>query len=260
MSILLRQPKIQVAIALVLIYITAFIHYPTFTTLTVLILSVGLMALFDLLLCYIKNNLFFFPSAAIVTGLILTLIIDPSVPWYYITLIAALSMTIKNLVRISNRHIFNPIAIGLFLAAILLDRHLVAWWGVSFQNINQLTIRNILFFLILLLPGLVSAYRLRKYYSIITFILTTILISQIFYTGFSLQGIVGTLLTPSFIFFALVMLPEPMTSPVRHKMQILYGMVVAIASFALSIPRLDIPVDPLVFGLLVGNLVFFKMR
>lgn len=249
-------PKVQLIIALLLIYLTAFAYYPSPTTLYLLAACVGFTTLFDLLCTYLRRNVFFVPYAAIITGLIIALLIDPSTNVFHIATVTAVAMAVKNFVRFSGRQIFNPAASGLLVG--LLFGQYTAWWGVSFQTINQLTLQNFIFFCILLLPGFVSGVVLRRYYSTIAFILTTIFVTQALSPTPSLTSILGTLINPALLFFALVMLPEPMTSPVNYKRQILYGVFVAILPFLFSQPW--IAIDRLIFSLLIGNVTFFKRR
>lgn len=266
MTSFLRVPKVQLTLTLILIYLTVFRLYPVVQSLYVLILSLGSVVLFDLLFTFIRKRTFFIPFAAIATGLIIALIIDPDAKWYQISMVSGIAMGTKNFIRISNRHIFNPAAIGLFVGGLIFSQY-VSWWGVSFQNIRQFTFLNLALFLILLSPGLVSALRMRRVYSIVTFILTYTILSHILSFTLSIQSIVNKLLDPGILFFSLVMLPEPMTSPVNPKRQVLYAVIVAsiaqlIAFSPISSTLTDRGLLPDLFipALLLGNLLFFKFR
>ncbi len=72
---------------------------------------------------------------------------------------------------------------------------------------------------------------------------------------------------PTVLFFAIVMLPEPMTSPIRPKLQIAFGITVAVLAILLSHPwvTLHIPIvaslpDPLIIALLISNATFFNRK
>lgn len=236
---ILNIPKVQLVLILLALYATAAVKFPNSTTLFLFLACVGFTVCFDLLFTYLKSRILFVPYAAIVTGLIMALIIDRSSTWFYIATAAAIAMGIKNFVRVDGRHIFNPAASGLFLLGLLFHQY-VSWWGVSLQNI--------IFFLILLLPAIISFFRFKKYYSILAYIFSSTVISRFLLT----------VLDPTILFFATVMLPEPMTSPVNYKKQIIYGALVAIIPFVLTIPLVG--GDPLLLALLLGNLIFFKNR
>ncbi|MBI2018810.1 RnfABCDGE type electron transport complex subunit D [Candidatus Daviesbacteria bacterium] len=244
----LSIPKVQLVLILFLLYATAAIKFPNVNTLFLLFVCVGFNVTFDLLFTLIRKRTFFIPLAAMVTGLIMALIIDRSSTWLYIATAAAIAMGIKNFVRVDNRHILNPAASGLFLSGLLFNQYL-SWWGVSFQTVTQINLSNIIFFLILLSPAIISFFRFKKYYSILAYIFSSTVISQLLLSNFSL-------LDPSILFFAIVMLPEPMTSPVNYKKQIIYGALVAVLPFLFAIPLVSN--DPLLPSLLLGNLIFLK--
>lgn len=216
---LLKIPKVQLALMLLLINLKA----PYLA-----VICVVFTVFFDLVLTYLKSKTFFIPWSALVTGLIIALIISPNALWYQVAVICALAMAGKNFLRINNRHLFNPAALGLFLGGIFFNLN-VSWWGVSG-----------VVFLILLLPGYVSFYKMRRFGSILSFLVFYNLLS-----GFKI------LLDPTTIFFALVMLPEPMTSPFDLKKQILYGAIVATAALVLS--YFPVFPDVLIPALLLGN-------
>lgn len=240
----LKIPKIQLTITLLFIYLSS-IRSAILPNFYLLLMCVGLAIFFDLLFTFLRRRTLFMPWAALVTGLIIGLIIDPKALWYQVAIICVLAMASKNFLRIGGKHIFNPAATGLFLGGVIFNLP-VSWWGGSFQNITLPNLGNFLSFAILLLPAYVSVWRLRRFGSILSFLLIYGLFSR-----FSL------LFDPTTIFFALVMLPEPMTSPFDLKKQIFYGTIVAAAALILS--RFPIFPDVLVPALLLGNVFnFFK--
>lgn len=264
MPYVLKIPKVQLIITLLLIYTSAFIEFPSVKTLFPLFFGVGFCVIFDLLFTYFRKKVLFIPYAAIATGLIMSLIINQSAGIFQIALSSSLAMGIKNFLRISGRHIFNPVATGLFLSSLIFGDY-IGWWGVSFQYIKTFNLQDLIFFLILLSPLLVSGLRLKKYYAIFTYLLVNTIFSH--FSIPSLHSFISTLLNPSVLFFAIVMLPEPMTSPVKVKNQVIYGVLIAAVPFIFAITPLSeifagnsIAFDPLLSTLLFGNLIFFKNR
>lgn len=252
----MRTPKAQLAVLLLGIYLTTSAQFPVSLTAPVVALSVGSCVIFDLLWTFLKRRAIFLPLGAIVTGLIVGLVIDPQTGWFQIVSVAAIAMAVKVSVRISGRQVFNPAAAGLFVAGVLW-RGGFGWWGVSFQRPTLLDPWNIVAFSLLLLPTFVSFYRLRRVGSGASFLIADAL----------LTGVRQTILNPAVLFFAIVMLPEPMTSPVRPKSQVLYGITVAILTSLLSAPSLytllggyGLFPDILTPALLVGNLLFVRHR
>lgn len=243
---LLNIPKVQLSLLLALAYLSALAKYPGANTVYMLLASTGFCVLLDLVFTYIRKRQLFIPFAAIVTGLIITLVADLNAKWYEIALICAVAMASKNFLRVSGRHIFNPAGFGLIVSGLLLNLP-VSWWGASFQNLQ-----NLLPFLILISPSFVSAYRMRRFVSILTFLIT--------YTAFSVNPTGFS--DPTVLFFALVMLPEPMTSPIDYKRQALYGGMTGVLAYLLSANTFiaGLLPDVLIPSLLLGNLLFFKFR
>lgn len=235
MPAFLKIPKVQLALILLLIYLSALKQYPTLSNLYLAFICVGFTIFFDLLFTYIRRRVLFLPLSALVTGLIIALVVDPNALWYQLAFICAVAVAAKNFVRLSGKHIFNPAGAGLFLGAVIFNVP-ISWWGAS-----------LLPFYILLLPGLISALQLRRFGSVLSFLLI-----------YSLSSTFSLLTDPTTIFFALVMLPEPMTSPFDLKKQVFYGVIVA--AFTLVFSQLPIFPDALIPALLLGNVFnfFFK--
>ncbi|OGH10588.1 MAG: hypothetical protein A2857_06890 [Candidatus Levybacteria bacterium RIFCSPHIGHO2_01_FULL_36_15] len=265
MNLFLKLPKGQMVLFLFFIALSALIEHPKLLNFYIIFASVLFTIFFDLLFTYFRSKKLFVPYAAIVTGIITGLIVNSSLSLYQIPLVCALSMGIKNFARVGNRHIFNPAGSGLVFGSIILGTH-ISWWAVSFQNIFSLQAKYIFSFLLLLAPVFVSGLKMKRYYAILSFLTLYTIFSQIVsLKSFSGESFLNTFFDPTVLFFSIVMLPEPMTSPVNSKRQILYAGFVALISQLISLPILGnsiiqtIP-DPLVSALLLGNLVFFKYR
>lgn len=261
MQNILNAPKTQLSLLLLLILLSSFIHSPSITLVKTLILALTSTIISDYLFIKLRRLPFFPPTAAIVSGLIISLLCSPALPWFEAPIAGIFAMFSKNFLRIDH-HIFNPAGFGL-LATGLLFNHGVSWWGVSFQQL-KLGHGDFIYFMILLLPILVSAYRMRRYRIIFSFLLAYLLLSL----GLNPKLSVVNIPDPTILFFAFVMLPEPMTTPNKHGLQILFGLVIALMSVVVSYPfdlggpssiTASIP-DPLIFSLLVGNMLFFKLR
>lgn len=251
MRIPLTVPKVQMALALLLIYFVTFFHLPNITSLVSLILAVSLTVGFDYLFLKIRKIEPFLLSAAIVSGIIIGLLFDPGLPVYELVTVCFLAIVSKNFIRISGKHVFNPAGFGLFLGGAIFG-YSVSWWAVSFQQLQINNLSSIFYFLVLISPAYVSFYRMRRYLITLPFLFVYVLSLAIFRQSINLNSIFSLLLDPTVLFFSLVMLPEPMTSPQRRSLQVGYGVLVAILSSLISF------VDPLIGGMLLGNLIFFK--
>lgn len=256
MTQFLKQPKVQLALILFLIASTAVFSRPTASTVLVFLLAIGFNLLFDWLFLALRRIKLFLPWAAIVSGLIIGLLVNPKTPWYQIATICALAMAGKNFLRISGKHVFNPAGTGLLLAGVLFGQT-VSWWGVSFQSVTpRLSLLKLFSFGILCLPFFISGLRMKRSLSIFSFLLTYHLVSTLFLLpSFALQKFFVTLFDPTVLFFSLVMVPEPQTSPLSPKKQVLSGILIALLSRTRILSGI-LP-DPFTAALLAGNLIFF---
>lgn len=268
MKVLRTNAKAQIAVLLFIFFLITLSHLPFSQTiyLLLLLLCVGFTVSADLLFGYLRIRKFFIPYAGIVTGLILTLIIDTGAVWYQILFIAASAMAIKNFFRISGRHVFNPAASGL-LAGWFAFGLSPSWWGASLYSSNVFALPNILVYLGVLAFAYVSWYRLKRYYAVLSFLLVFAVGFELFSSAFSIASFVATITSVGMLFYAFIMLPEPMTSPVRRERQLLYGSTVAIISVvfvfviskALTAQGIGVP-DSSIIALLIGNFLFFRYR
>ena len=217
--------------ALAAIWLASFFHTGEIKLLLALLLSLAATIGSDFLFARLRGKPFFFPSAAMVSGIIIALLVSP---WYQIFLTGLLAMLAKNFLRVGDRHIFNPAAFGLLAGGIILGQN-ISWWGVSWQ---QLTNYPLALF-ILLIPFLISALRMRRYFIQLAFLSLIILFG-------------ASLLDPTLLFFVAVLLPEPMTTPAKPIVQLAFGVIVALLSLIPYFP------DPLLFALLASNMLFFK--
>lgn len=237
-----KAPKIQMAVALIAIFFTSLLHVGKINLLFLLFFSTAATIGSDFFFLKLRGKPLFFPSAAIVSAIIIVLVVPPNSPWNQVFLFGFLAMLSKNFLRVTEHHIFNPAAFGLLVGGIIL-RQSISWWGVSWQQLTS----SPLAFIILLTPLLMSSLRMRRYFIQLSFLG--------FFAIFPVFGQAkGLLLDPTLLFFAAVMLPEPMTTPVRPISQLAFGITVALLSMINFFP------DPLLIALLVGNLLFFKLR
>lgn len=264
MKILLQTPKTQLGVTLFLIFLTAFINNPSLKIIAIYLFLHFVTVASDLIFLKLRNISSFFPSAALVSASIITLVVNPNLSWYQLFTIAVLAIASKNFLRISGRHIFNPAGFGL-LAGSLIFPDAISWWGVSFQQFRIQNLEFIIYFLIILSPGLISIVRMRRHRIILSFLIMYALLISDSNSKFQISNFFD----PTLLFFSLVMLPEPMTTPNRPVQQVLFGGLIAILSFFLFFPILPIlnsqlssltSLDPFILSLLIGNFLFFRFK
>lgn len=249
----IAAPKTQLVLTLLLVLLSLIIFNNSLEPLYLLFFCILSTVGSDFIYAKIRKINFVFPTAAVVSALIITLLVNPNLYWYQIMVIGLIAMFFKNFVRVSNRHIFNPAGIGLIIASLVFNTN-VSWWGVSFQQLSTFSFQLLIPFFILLSPAFVSLIKLKRYRITFSFLITYVVINKFF--NFQLSTF-SLIFDPTVLFFSTVMLPEPMTSPNNHKRQIIFGSLVALLCF---LPLIFDFIDPLILALLIGNAVFFKFR
>ncbi len=172
-------------------------------------------------ICWFTNKLFARvfkvstnPESSLISALILSLIIKPGSlvsNFSLLTFVAVFAMASKYLVVWKGRHVFNPTAFGVVVTALILGQG-ASWW-----------VGTPLMLPAILIGGLLVLRKLRRYELVGIFL--------IFYMVFTLNSFPNNLIYSPVIFFALVMLVEPLTSPTIKKWQIVYSGLVAVVIF-----------------------------
>lgn len=267
MSVFLLQlkttPKLQLIFLLLIFFIISIFHLEISKVLYLLTFCVGFTVAADLIFKILKRRSFQLPCAAIITGLILTLIIDTSASIFQIFVICASSMLIKNFLRFY-KHIFNPAASGLLVGWAVFGLY-PSWWAPTLYTTGEFTIPNLLILLSVLSLAFVSCFKLKKYFTVLSYLLSIALLSFVFSLS-TLSDLINIFISPGNLFFALVMVAEPMTSPFYKSRQVLFGSTVALIQVLMVVGSQNnlinfenVP-DISLIALLITNLLFFKFR
>jgi ferredoxin-NADP reductase len=224
-------------------------------------LSLILSSLVILITCWIANTVIANALGAqpnsesvYITALILALIITP-VSFHPINyggiffLIAAsvFAMASKYLLAIKKKHIFNPAAIAVVLTGLLFNQY-ASWWVGG----------NLPLLAFVLIGGLLITRKLRHFDLVITFMVAatfSILATRSFMAP--LTTIESIFLHTPVFFFAFIMLTEPLTTPPRQALRILYGGVVGLL-FAPAIHLGPLYSTP-EMALVVGNIFSYAV-
>lgn len=219
--------------------------------------------LFVTAVCIFTNEIFSFVyhaplnvESAYITGLILALIISPASTmndYIFLFWAGVLAMSSKYILAIKNKHLFNPAAIAVVVTAIGLGQS-ASWW-----------IGNTWLALPVALCGYLITRKIRRENMIWNFLLTVFTFSIGFgiLKGTAITSTISTLLLhTSLLFFAGVMLTEPLTSPTTEKWQSIFAVFTGI----LFLPQIHIgniystPELALVIGNLFAYLVSSKEK
>ena len=180
-----------------------------------------------LAICWVVNKIFAWaynapsnPESTYITALILALIISP-VPsladlnfFILASSASALAMASKYIFAIGKKHIFNPAAIAVVIAAFILDQS-ASWWVGTASMLP-----------FVLFGGFLITRKLQRFDLVLGAIIANLIVTlgnslmhngNIFTLGWSV------VISTPLIFFSTVMLTEPLTTPPNRYMRIFYG-------------------------------------
>ena len=146
-----------------------------------------------------------------ITALILALIVAPAksvTDFFFLGIVAIIAMASKYILNINGKHIFNPAAIAVVIAALFLNQP-ANWW-----------VGNPYMLPFVIIGGLLVVRKIQRENMVFSFILVAII---------PFIGSANTILFhSSLFFFAFVMLTEPLTSPPTKILQIIYGVLIGL--------------------------------
>ncbi|KKT28631.1 MAG: hypothetical protein A3G02_02115 [Candidatus Yanofskybacteria bacterium RIFCSPLOWO2_12_FULL_44_13b] len=186
-------------------------------------LDILFQTLVFILLCWAANKIFTQiagikpnPESAVITALILSLISGPFnvwSDWIILLIIAASAMASKYVLVWNKSHIFNPAAVGVIAGMVM--GYPASWWIGSKYILP-----------VILLGGYIVLKKIRNLHLTLSFLAAyTILLILTRPLG----QLSGVFLDSAIIFFASVMLVEPLTSPQNKAKRIYFGIFVALA-------------------------------
>ncbi len=241
-----QTPKGLLTIVLVVLVALAAPHEGIRLTASGLAAAVLVAAIVDWPILRKIHGNWEYPSGAVLTGLIVAMILTPHQRWYAAACSSAIAILSKYAARTRAANIFNPAALGL-VATFYVFNTGQSWWG-ALPEISPFAL------ILLVATGVFITDRVNKFPLVLVFLgtyfglftLTTFLsnpqrLSEIFRAP-DLHAV---------LFFAFFILTDPPTSPVRYPDQIVCGVLVALASFAIF--QWVGAAYYLLVGVLVGN-------
>ncbi|HEY4503479.1 MAG TPA: RnfABCDGE type electron transport complex subunit D [Candidatus Paceibacterota bacterium] len=166
-----------------------------------------------------------------ITALILTLILNPIKDltdvsyWGFLFWVSVWSMASKYIFAIGKKHIFNPVAFAVTLSALTLN-HSASWWIGTLYMLPFVVV-----------GGILITRKIRRFDLVLTFIVISLItiIAQRFSLASDWEGVLNTGMKAVFysplLFFATIMLTEPLTTPPAKIPRMTYG---AISGFLFS--------------------------
>jgi ferredoxin-NADP reductase len=167
------------------------------------------------------------PESTLITALILALISGPVSPLSdpahaaVLALSGVVAIASKYLLAFRRQHVFNPAAAGALFSGLVFGTF-ASWW-----------VGNAALLPLVVIGGLLLVRKISRFRFVAVFLLAFVVfmvglaLSQGLAIAEALQSIVFVFGQTSLVFFVVVMLTEPASSPKRFPLQAIYGAVVA---------------------------------
>ncbi len=189
-----------------------------------IIATVAVAAFLELALFKLENRPFRFPLSAVITGTIISIVLTPSFSTLHLSLAAVLiALLAKRFLKINAAHVFNPANFGSLVISFL-QPTMQSWWATS----NPL-LAGVL--------GLIVVWRINGWFITLPFLAATALLETgkaLVLNSLNASLLFATVFGGTILFFATVMLVEPMTTPVHSKSKVAFGIIAALLNFAFS--------------------------
>ncbi|HUC95091.1 MAG TPA: RnfABCDGE type electron transport complex subunit D [Candidatus Saccharimonadales bacterium] len=182
----------------------------------------------------------------IISALILGLIIAPPKTFSDVIFIgwaAVLMVTSKFVLAIGKKHIFNPVALSVAVTALVIGGT-ANWW-----------VGNVAFLPIVVIGGFLIVRKIKRWDLVLSFLIAALILIG------PTRWVRSVNDTP-LIFFAMIMLTEPLTTPPTKTLRIIYGVLVGL----LFAPQIHIgsfyttPEIALIFGNIFSYIVSPKYK
>jgi Na+-translocating ferredoxin:NAD+ oxidoreductase RnfD subunit len=185
-------------------------------------------AVMDLFILRLRKHVWKFPSGAVLTAMIVTMVVGAQEHWYVPVATSAVAVLSKYAIRTRWANVFNPAAFALVLMFYVLPMA-QSWWG-ALPEVSPVWLRAAL-----LAGGIYIANRVNRLPMVLCFLAAYFLV----FTAAAYLGdprrvaeIFRSPDTDAVLYFALIILTDPPTSPARYQGQWIYGIIVAAVSFA----------------------------
>jgi len=216
-------------------------------TLPLLAVAIGAAALLDAPLIRQRDGRWSIPDGGMLTGWLVGLILSPYQSLTVAATASAMGIMAKHLLRVSRANVLNPAAAGLVASALVFQSG-QSWWGaLPDQPLPTLVV--------LVATAAFMAWRLGKLPLVLAFLLVHFTLA----TGSAWlddpKQVAELFRAPDLqmaIFFAGFMATDPPTSPPRHRDQLWYALIAALAGWLVF--RWNGSVVFLLAGLLAANL------
>lgn len=244
----LKSPKGLLTILLVLL--TALAAPGEGARVVVLNMGAAMLAagIVDLVILRLRKGGWEYPSGAVLTAMIVAMVMRAQEPMIVPVVTSVVAVLSKYVLRTRQANVFNPAALALVLMSYLLP-HGQSWWG-ALPEVSPLWLRAVL-----LGGGLYLTSRVNKLPLVLSFL-------GAYFSLFAATAFLGEarqvaeiFRSPDIdavLFFTLIILTDPPTSPSRYQGQWVFGIIAATASYAVFMAFGSVYF--LLAGVLAGNI------
>lgn len=191
-----------------------------FSTFIILATSLGVNYIFARVF-KVQTNV----ESAYITALILALIIDPPMAsnlfsnFWFLFWAASLAMASKYILAIKGKHLFNPAALGVAVTAITINQY-ASWWVGSASML-----------VFVAAGGFLVIRKVQRSDAVLAFLAASLvtIVALSFTIANPFSSIYRVILDSPLIFFAAVMLTEPLTMPPTKTRQVFYAALIGFA-------------------------------
>lgn len=205
----------MISFLIILNLVSAFFYGFGIKALLPVLIAVITTTLLDLAINYFRYKNIEFPQSALISGLFIGGLLTQNLAWYIYVIAGAIAILSKHLIKVQQKHIFNPANFGILLVSIIFGASHI-WWVSS----------PLIFVLVF---GIFIIWRLKRFDLTISFLAGYYLINSIIELtrGSSFNDILLTIANGGVIyFFSMYMLIEPRTNPTKNR--VYYGILVAV--------------------------------
>ena len=217
------------------------------------LLNILLITLYSGAIELILKKRLFIPYSAFITALGVVLMVG-WLKWYIPYIIIFLALLQKHFIKIDNNHIFNPSNFALILAIVLFYPKALPIVG---EIGKELYIANIVIFI-----GTIILIRVNRLAITLSFLISYILFNYLFIGNsdpmWNLDYFISKLYSISFIVFIFFMLTDPKTTPSSIKLQIFFGILIALLTTLFNL-FLGIRVWNQFLALFISSLIFIPI-
>lgn len=191
-------------------------------------------------------------ESSLITALILFFVLEPGTTvdsLVSLAIVTAIAIASKYALRWRHVHLFNPVAVGI-VATELLDVGFATWW-----------IGSPLFMWLVVLGGAIITQKIRRW-ELVGIVLVVSFVSHVavvaWFDTLTIYAIASYWYSWPILFYAMVMVTEPLSTPPGLKHQRWYALFIGVLS---AIPfSLGVVSNSLAFTLLLANALFFPLQ